>query len=213
MRDTQPIMLEKRIFELEQNGGGGGTADYNELTNKPQIEGITLEGNTTFEQLGVASATDLAQTDDDLQDVADDLAQTMADVVDLNNNLKRFEGDLLFEATTLQKSGTLTLSKSIYDYDKVEFEIALSSSTSVATTRSIRAFDIISFTDERTSIYVGSVKISDNLYGYGITFNITTPTTLNITANQTYIILSAGETSRINNAGNAIVSIRGYKYN
>ena len=28
-----------------------GTKDYNELDNKPQIEGVTLEGNKTFEEL------------------------------------------------------------------------------------------------------------------------------------------------------------------
>lgn len=26
-------------------GGGGGTTDYNDLTNKPQINGVTLQGN------------------------------------------------------------------------------------------------------------------------------------------------------------------------
>lgn len=32
-------------------GGGGGTTNYNELSNKPQIEGVTLSGNKTFPQL------------------------------------------------------------------------------------------------------------------------------------------------------------------
>lgn len=40
--------------------GGGGTDDYEDLINKPKIEGVDLIGNKTFENLGVASATDLA---------------------------------------------------------------------------------------------------------------------------------------------------------
>lgn len=32
---------------------GGGTTDYNDLTNQPQLNGITLEGNKTLDQVGV----------------------------------------------------------------------------------------------------------------------------------------------------------------
>jgi hypothetical protein len=51
--------------------GGSGTDDYEDLINRPKIEGTELIGNMTFENLGVASATDLAQTDGHLQDLAD----------------------------------------------------------------------------------------------------------------------------------------------
>lgn len=34
-------------------GGGGGTSDYEELTNKPQINGNQLIGNKTSAQLGI----------------------------------------------------------------------------------------------------------------------------------------------------------------
>lgn len=34
-------------------GGGGGTNDYNDLINLPQINGVTLTGNKTTEQLGI----------------------------------------------------------------------------------------------------------------------------------------------------------------
>lgn len=41
-------------------GGGGtgeaGTTDYNELTNKPKINGVELDGNKTIEQLGITDA-------------------------------------------------------------------------------------------------------------------------------------------------------------
>lgn len=48
-----------------------GNNDYEDLINRPKIEGVDLIGNLTFEDLGVASATDLAQTDGNLQDLAD----------------------------------------------------------------------------------------------------------------------------------------------
>lgn len=37
--------------------GGGGTADYNKLTNKPSIEEHILSGNSTLKQIGVDIAT------------------------------------------------------------------------------------------------------------------------------------------------------------
>lgn len=34
-------------------GGGGGTTNYNELSNKPQINGVELSGNKTSEELHI----------------------------------------------------------------------------------------------------------------------------------------------------------------
>lgn len=36
-------------------GGGGGTTNYNDLNNKPSINGVTLSGNKTPAQLGIHS--------------------------------------------------------------------------------------------------------------------------------------------------------------
>lgn len=38
---------------VEYSGGGGGTTDYNGLGNRPQINGVTLEGNKTSSELGL----------------------------------------------------------------------------------------------------------------------------------------------------------------
>ena len=46
-----------RWRELE-TGGGGGTSDYNDLTNKPQIAGTTLSGNTSLVTLGLTSSVE-----------------------------------------------------------------------------------------------------------------------------------------------------------
>ena len=38
---------------------GGGTKDYEELYNKPQIEGVTLIGNKSFEDLTLVSLSNI----------------------------------------------------------------------------------------------------------------------------------------------------------
>lgn len=45
------------INEANQNGGGGGTTDYNNLINKPQIGGTTLSGNKSASDLGLEATT------------------------------------------------------------------------------------------------------------------------------------------------------------
>jgi hypothetical protein len=40
-------------LNAEVQSGGGGTTDYNDLSNKPQINGISLSGNKTTSQLGI----------------------------------------------------------------------------------------------------------------------------------------------------------------
>ena len=42
-----------------QGGGGGGTTDYNELANKPAINAVTLTGNKSLDELGIAAAGDI----------------------------------------------------------------------------------------------------------------------------------------------------------
>ncbi len=36
-------------------GGGGGTSDYNRLDNKPQINGVELQGDVSLEGIGVGT--------------------------------------------------------------------------------------------------------------------------------------------------------------
>ncbi len=44
---------------MDGSGGGGGTSDYSDLTNKPQINGNELRGNKTAAQLGLAASVDI----------------------------------------------------------------------------------------------------------------------------------------------------------
>lgn len=48
-------------------GGGGGTGDYPDLTNKPQINGVTLVGNLSSSDLSLATSTQGALADTALQ--------------------------------------------------------------------------------------------------------------------------------------------------
>ena len=40
-------------WTLAEGGGGGGTSDYTDLSNKPSINGVTLTGNKTTSDLGI----------------------------------------------------------------------------------------------------------------------------------------------------------------
>ena len=78
--ENQPVMVETYVKELQEelvsgtniktiNGqdilgsgnldisGGGGTTDYNQLTNKPQINSVELSGNKSLEDLGIPTKT------------------------------------------------------------------------------------------------------------------------------------------------------------
>ena len=47
--------------QFEPNGGGGGgTSNYNQLANKPSINNVTLSGNKSAADLGLAAAAALA---------------------------------------------------------------------------------------------------------------------------------------------------------
>ena len=42
-----------KVSDIAGGGGGGGTSDYTDLTNKPQINGVTLSGNKSTSDLGI----------------------------------------------------------------------------------------------------------------------------------------------------------------
>ena len=38
---------------VKKHSGGGGTSNYNDISNKPSINGVTLSGNKTSEELNI----------------------------------------------------------------------------------------------------------------------------------------------------------------
>lgn len=50
-------------FSLSKNGGGaGGTTNYDDLINKPKVNGVTLSGNKTSADLGITTLTPFPST-------------------------------------------------------------------------------------------------------------------------------------------------------
>lgn len=63
-----------RLDDLEQGGGGtGGTTDYNNLSNQPQINGITLTGNKTASDLNLQPAGNYLTDDTEIPSKTSDL--------------------------------------------------------------------------------------------------------------------------------------------
>ena len=68
-----------------ESGGGGGTSDYTDLTNKPSIESVTLSGNKTAADLGLAKSTDIPTKVSDLQNDSGFITSVSASDVGLGN--------------------------------------------------------------------------------------------------------------------------------
>jgi hypothetical protein len=50
--------MEELLIELKDvieagGGGSGGTTNYNALSNKPKVNGVTLSGDKSLEDLGI----------------------------------------------------------------------------------------------------------------------------------------------------------------
>ena len=54
----QSLLLAALAGRSKNGGGSGGTSNYNELTNQPQINGVTLTGNKTSADLGISEMTE-----------------------------------------------------------------------------------------------------------------------------------------------------------
>lgn len=75
--DTQVVVQTEggaeraqKVFNLNGGGGGGGTSDYSDLTNKPKINNVTLSGNKTSADLGIQSATSIVTLTTDSTELA-----------------------------------------------------------------------------------------------------------------------------------------------
>lgn len=52
-------ILGKKYDLMKEGGGGGGTSDYEQLSNLPKINSVELKGNKSLNDLGIASSSDL----------------------------------------------------------------------------------------------------------------------------------------------------------
>ena len=64
--DKPPLSrVEALLIELDVGGGGGGTTDYNSLSNKPSLNGKTLAGDLTSQDVDVESNYDTTYDPED----------------------------------------------------------------------------------------------------------------------------------------------------
>ena len=62
MIDIETYALAKAYTDSHGGGGGGGTDNYNELDNRPQINGTTLTGNKSASDLGLLGSVEVSGT-------------------------------------------------------------------------------------------------------------------------------------------------------
>lgn len=87
------------------DGGGGGTGgDYNDLENKPSINGVTLSGNKTTSDLGISQPTKTSQLTNDSNFVVD------ANYVHTDNN---FTNALLSKLNGIEDGAEVNLIEKI----------------------------------------------------------------------------------------------------
>ena len=55
--DGDALVYDSTSHKWVNGAGGGGTSDYNNLTNKPSINGVTLSGNKTSSDLGISGGS------------------------------------------------------------------------------------------------------------------------------------------------------------
>lgn len=53
MEEDRMLSDEILLGLINKKGGGGGTSNYNDLANLPQIGGVTLQGNKSLGDLGI----------------------------------------------------------------------------------------------------------------------------------------------------------------
>lgn len=56
MAEERMLSDEVLLALIKKNSGGGGTSNYNELSNQPQVNGNTLVGNKSASDLGLVAA-------------------------------------------------------------------------------------------------------------------------------------------------------------
>lgn len=62
---SRPPLSRVEELLLELDTGGSGTTDYNQLINKPQINGVELVGNYSADDLDIGGYNDVQYETDD----------------------------------------------------------------------------------------------------------------------------------------------------
>ena len=105
-------IIEPNMLEMELSGQIpstiGGTTNYNELSNKPKINGIELKGNKTAKELGI----DLDATLQEAKRYADSIKPTKTSELTNDSNFAKTNENNNFSASQTI-NGTLTINGNI----------------------------------------------------------------------------------------------------
>ena len=102
----EELLLELKALIEAGGGGGGGTTNYNGLTNKPQINNVTLQGNKTLSDLGITNIT----VDAALSGTSENPVQNKVVKAALDGK----QGKLVFDNTPTQNSSNPVKSGGVY---------------------------------------------------------------------------------------------------
>lgn len=90
---------------INSTGGSGGTSDYTELTNKPQINGHELTGNQDGNALGLANESEIEELGNELNQLANDVTN-----LDTNKQDKLIAGNnITIEGNVISSTGGGTI--------------------------------------------------------------------------------------------------------
>lgn len=88
-------LFNNNLFSQVSGGGAGGTTNYDNLTNKPQVNGIVLSGNKTSADLGITTLTSFPSTWPTTGKFEDLLAAIRADTIAVKG--ASFLGEVTFD--------------------------------------------------------------------------------------------------------------------
>ena len=98
-------ILGKKYDLMGQGGGGGGTTNYNALENKPQINDVTLSGNKSLSDLGIASASAVSTLSGTVGSIAETVGDNNSGLVKSVNDIDSL---IPSSATTSNKLATMS---------------------------------------------------------------------------------------------------------
>lgn len=105
---TTYIDADGTLHAVGGGGGTGGTSDYNALSNKPSINGVTLSGNKTLDDIGVG-----ALAEEKVSDLHEDTLGGFTPVIDSTGKITGYKtkagADTVFPFSSGGKFATLNV--------------------------------------------------------------------------------------------------------
>jgi hypothetical protein len=151
--------------DLSDLGGGetGGTTDYIDLENKPSINGVTLEGNKTTEELGIVSK----ETDPTVPAWAKQPNKPNYSYEEITNKPTLFSGNYndLSNKPTLSTVATTGSYNDLTNKPTIPSVAGLASETYVDNKASTTLSDAKTYADTKVASLVGSAPETLNTLG------------------------------------------------